>query len=157
MTATAHWRWSEWKRQADVTLYIVCNLLFSLSHVLQLSSHSWAKDSQKKQQPSFNTPLSLFSSQCLGVGPHHMWREEEGRRVSALFTVVHNLACLHSRQPGAVYRNAAFAFETSSKRWTFINEAAALRGEETRLTKSDAARTRFAFYSYCVLGKGWER
>lgn len=155
MTATAHWRWSEWKRQADVTLYIVCNLLFSLSHVLQLSSHSWAKDSQKKQQPSFNTPSQLVFisvSRCRST-PH----EEEGRRVSALFTVVHNLACLHSRQPGAVYRNAAFAFETSSKRWTFINEAAALRGEETRLTKSDATRTRFAFYSYCVLWKGWER
>lgn len=94
MTATAHWRWSEWKRQADVTLYIVCNLLFSLSHVLQLSSHSWAKDSQKKQQPSFNTPLSLFSSQCLGVGPHHM-KKRDGECLHYLQSCITWHACTH--------------------------------------------------------------
>lgn len=51
-----------------------------------------------------------------------MWHEEEGLRACALSAVAVNLADVPSPRPRALFRNAAFAFETLMKRLTLLIE-----------------------------------
>lgn len=121
--------------QTDVILYYLCNpacqAFISVRLYLSLIFCNFCK----------STPLTSF---C-------MWHEEEEWRASALFTVALNLTGSRSPQPRAVFRNAAFAFKTLIKWWTFIN------GAEAEWTEGDAKRTCYAVGSGCysTLGKGY--